>query len=45
MVIFWKNPSELQSNIDKLSEYCDKWGLEVNVDKTKKLWFLGKGDL
>ena len=45
MVIFAKNPSELQSNIDKLSEYCDKWGLEVNVDKTKTMVFRKRGPL
>ena len=45
MVIFGKNPSELQSNIDKLSEYCDKWGLEVNVDKTKTMVFRKRGPL
>ena len=45
MVIFGKNPSELQSNIDKLGEYCDKWGLEVNVDKTKTMVFRKRGPL
>ena len=45
MVIFGKTPTELQSNIDKLSEYCDKWCLEVNVDKTKTMVFWKQGSI
>ena len=26
----------LQTALDKLSDYCDKWGLTVNIKKTKK---------
>lgn len=29
----------LQNSLDKLSSYCDKWNLEVNIKKTKSLTF------
>ena len=28
-----------------MSEYCDKWGLEVNIDKTKTMVFRKRGPL
>ena len=33
----------LQSSLDKLSEYCKKWKLEVNLNKTKIMQFNGNG--
>ena len=39
MVILGSDPLELQNSLDKLGIYCDKWGLEVNVDKTKIMVF------
>ena len=29
----------LQQALDALSDYCDKWSLQVNVDKTKVIVF------
>ena len=34
----------LQKCLDRLSTYCSKWGLEVNVDKTKIMVFSNKYD-
>ena len=34
----------LQKCLDKLSAYCSKWGLEVNVDKTKIMVFSNSYD-
>jgi hypothetical protein len=41
MVIFAKSIEQLQSNLNNLKLYCNKWGLEVNTDKTKTM-FLGR---
>ena len=35
MVLLGDTPEDLQNSWDKLQEYCQKWGLEVNVLKTK----------
>ena len=35
MVLFGKSPEELQHSLDLLEAYCDSWGLEVNINKTK----------
>ena len=45
MVIFGKSPDELQKNINLLYGYCSKWGLEVNVEKTKTMVFRKRGKL
>ena len=45
MVIFGKSPDELQKNINLLYDYCSKWGLEVNVEKTKTMVFRKRGKL
>jgi len=39
MVILSLTPEDLQLSLNNLSEYCVKWGLEVNVAKTKLVVF------
>jgi hypothetical protein len=34
MVLFGKTPHDLQTNLDLLKVYCDRWGLEVNIAKS-----------
>ncbi len=43
MAIIGKSPEELQHSLDLLHEYCGKWGLEVNTDKTKIVVFRKRG--
>ena len=45
MVVFGKTPEELQVNIDRLYDYCNTWGLEVNINKTKTMVFRKRGEL
>ena len=33
----------LHTILDRLGEYCDKWGMEVNRDKTKIIIFIENG--
>ena len=40
MAIICKTPSEVQYLLNKLYQYCDSWGLKVNIEK-RKLWFSG----
>ena len=35
MVILGHNQINLQNSLDMLSEYCTRWGFEVNTEKTK----------
>ena len=35
IVLFSKDPMELQSLLDKLYAYSTEWGLKVNIRKTK----------
>ena len=35
LILISDSENGLQGCLNKLNEYCDKWGLEVNVDKTK----------
>ena len=35
--------SGLQSALDKLNTYCDKWDLDINVEKTKIMIFNKSG--
>ena len=35
MVIVGNYVEDLQCSLNRLKEYCDQWGLEVNVAKTK----------
>ena len=39
MVILAESPMKLQENLNKLSEYCEKWKLHVNIGKTKIVIF------
>jgi len=39
MVLFSETIGGLQEGLDLLSEYCSKWGLTVNLDKTKIVIF------
>ena len=45
MVIIGKTPNELQKSLDLLKLYCDKWGLKVNIDKTKTMVFRKRGPI
>ena len=45
MVLIGENPHDLQCSLNKLNEYCNKWGLEVNVDKSKIVVFRKRGGL
>ena len=38
-VIMANSSTELQLALDHLNEYCKKWKLTVNIDKTKVLVF------
>lgn len=38
-MILAETAPQLQEAIDAVDEYCDRWGLEVNVDKTKVFIF------
>ena len=44
LVILSESAKGLQNALDKLYEYCSKWGLTINTDKTKVLIF-NKGGL
>ena len=35
LVLVGNSNEDLQQSLDRLHEYCDKWGLEVNVDKNE----------
>ena len=43
MVIFGEDQNDLQNSLNMLSEYCERWGLEVNTDKTKVMVFRKRG--
>ena len=43
MVIFGEDQNDLQNSFNMLSEYCERWGLEVNTDKTKVMVFRKRG--
>ena len=45
MAIFSKTREGLQSGLDSLGEYCQKWGITVNVPKTKIVVFRQGGKL
>ena len=44
LVLLSTSKEGLQKCLNKLSSYCKKWGLEVNVDKTKTMVFSKKAD-
>ena len=39
LIIMATSPEELQKSLDKLSLYCEKWKLNVNIKKTKIMTF------
>ena len=41
-IIMSESPSELQNALDELFNYCQKWKLKVNEDKTKIICFTKK---
>ena len=43
MVILGHSPEDLQNSLYSLSNYCEKWGLEVNVAETKVVVFRRRG--
>ena len=45
MVIIGDSPEELQASLNKLHDYCSKWGLGVNTVKTKIVVFRKRGRL
>jgi hypothetical protein len=45
IVIFANNPRDLQSSLDMLCVYCNKWKLKVNTAKTKVMIFKKGGRL
>jgi hypothetical protein len=45
LVLLSKSHSGLQNSLDKLKSYCDKWGLTVNLSKTKVIIFNKGGKL
>lgn len=45
MVLIGLTPVDLQNTLNNLSIYCDKWGLEVNVLKSKIMVFRKRGGL
>ena len=45
MVILGKDINDLQNSLDPLERYCDRWGLQVNTEKTKIVVFRKRGGL
>ena len=45
MAIFSKTREGLQSGLNSLGEYCQKWGITVNIPKTKIVVFRQGGQL
>ena len=45
MALLSETKSGLQIGLDRLGEYCDNWGITVNVDKTKCILFKKGGKL
>ena len=43
MVILSNSPSDLQNSLNLLQTYCNKWGLEVNPEKSKIVVFRKRG--
>ena len=44
MVLLGSSPEDLQRSFDKLNEYCNLWGLEVNTEKNKSSSIQEKGE-
>jgi hypothetical protein len=45
MVLIGKSVEELQTSLTNLFNYCEKWGLEVNTEKTKTMVFRKRGPI
>ena len=45
LLLLSKSATELQQNIGKVNEFCDRWGLSVNPDKTKTMIFTKNGQI
>ena len=45
MVILGKDINDLQNSLELLERYCDRWGLQVNTEKTKIVVFRKRGGL
>ena len=45
IVIFSENEEGLQNGLNLLEQYCDKWKLQVNVNKTKVMIFRKAGNI
>jgi hypothetical protein len=45
LAIVGKSPDEIQKHLDRLLEYCNNWGLSVNIIKTKIMVFRKRGGL
>ena len=43
MAILGSSPDDLQNSLNLLNTYCNTWGLEVNVQKTKIMVFRNRG--
>ena len=43
LVLFSLDQKSLQSNMNKLQEFCEKWRLRINVKKTKIIEFCISG--
>jgi len=39
LVLLSESQTGLQSSLERLQQYCTKWGLQVNIDKTKVIIF------
>ena len=43
LVLLSESLQGLQNSLAKLSHYCDEWGLQINISKTKSLVFNNTG--
>ena len=43
LVLMPRSESGLQILLNRLGEYCRKWRMEVNIEKTKAMKFSGNG--
>ena len=45
MVLTGNSREDLQHSLNRLHEYCERWGLEVNIGKTKIVVFSKRGKI
>lgn len=45
LLLLSTSETSLQHNIDKVNEFCDKWGLSINSDKSKIMIFSKNGQV